>query len=94
MSLSLKDEDHRRSMVFDTGWDTVTDCRFDPSGRFCAVSGGIPGSSGGVIILDVKNKAILSKLDWPGMELVTAVDWNLDGSCLVVAGFDSVIRTF
>ncbi|MEZ5385467.1 MAG: WD40 repeat domain-containing protein [Prosthecobacter sp.] len=88
----LEDKASPESLL-ELDWPKVTDVRFDPSGRWLAVAGGVPGEKGGVRLLEWPSKRVVALWAEVG-DLVTAVAWNHAGDRLAAAGHDQSVRVF
>ncbi len=74
-------------------WPKITDLRFDPTGRWLAVAGGIPGEKGSVQLMEWPSKRVVALWE-EAADLVTSVAWNHAGDRLAVAGHDQSVRVF
>lgn len=74
-------------------WPKITDIRFDPTGRWLAVAGGVPGENGSMHLLEWPSKRVIALWE-EASDLITAVAWNHAGDKLAVACHDQSVRVF
>jgi WD40 repeat protein len=93
--LVVRDLDDKASpkLLFELDWPKITDAAFNPSGNYLAVSGGVPGEKGGVLLLDWPSRRVLARWE-EGADLITAIAWTHVGNELAVASHDQSVRVF
>lgn len=79
--------------LFELDWPKITDAAFDSSGRFLAVSGGMPGEKGGVLLLDWSSRRVLARWE-QAQDLITSIAWTHSGGKLATACHDQSVRVF
>ena len=87
------DDNASPQALFALDWPKITDIRFDPTGRWLAVAGGIPGEKGIVQWLEWPSKRVVAFWEEAG-DLITAAAWNHAGDKLAVACHDQSVRVF
>ncbi len=93
--LVIRDLDDQASPkpLLELDWPKITDAVFDPSGRWLAVAGGVPGEQGGVLLLDWQLRRVIAKWEEAG-DLITAITWTHAGGKLAAACHDQSVRVF
>lgn len=93
--LVIRDLDEKSSpkLLLELDWPKITDTAFDPSGRWLAVAGGVPGELGGMLLFDWQSHQVIAK--WEGAtDLITAITWTHTGGKLAAACHDQSVRVF
>lgn len=93
--LVLRDLDDKAAPkpLLELDWPKITDTAFDPSGRWLAVTGGVPGEKGGVILLEWQTRRVIARWE-EAADLITDVEWTHVGGKLAVASHDQSVRVF
>ncbi|MDZ4403286.1 WD40 repeat domain-containing protein [Prosthecobacter sp.] len=79
--------------LLELDWPKITAAAFDPSGRWLAVAGGVPGEKGSVLLFDWQTKRIAARWE-EAADLITAVAWTHAGGKLAAACHDQSVRVF
>lgn len=93
--LVIRDLDDKASpqTLLEIDWPKITDAAFDPSGSWLAVSGGVPGEKGGVILMEWQTRRVTVRWE-ESSDLITAVAWTHAGEKLATACHDQSVRVF
>jgi WD40 repeat protein len=79
--------------LLELDWPKITDAAFDSSGRWLAVTGGVPGEKGGVILMEWQTRRVIARWE-DATDLITAAAWTHVGDKLAVASHDLSVRVF
>ena len=74
--------------------DRVTALDFSPDGQMLAAGGGVPSRSGEILLLNVEDGRVLSKVADPHSDVVLCLRFSPDGESLASAATDRFMKTF
>ncbi|MCF7785088.1 MAG: WD40 repeat domain-containing protein [Prosthecobacter sp.] len=93
--LVIRDLDEKASpkTLLELKWPKITAAVFDPSGRWLAVAGGVPGENGDILLLEWSSRREVARWETAG-DLVAAIAWTHTSSRLAAACHDQSVCVF
>jgi WD40 repeat protein len=87
------DEKAAPKILLELNWPKITDAGFDPTGRWLAVAGGVPGEKGGILLMEWSSRRVVAQWE-EADDLITGIAWSHLSSKLAAASHDQTVRVF